>query len=273
MTIKQQGGVFGRNPTFNNVEVDGDATFKDGAKALFGDGGDLQIYHSGSSSTIYDAGTGGLNIGSNQLVIKNAAFTKNGAVFNENADVRFFYDGVFKAATTASGFSVTGNVALTDGGGIDFSATSGTGTSELFDDYEEGTWTPTFAITGGSFSAITYNSYTGGSYTKIGNMVTVTGYITTNSLTVGTGGPLTIGGLPFAPASGTGLSTRSAVSIGSAANWASGYPISGRLQAATTSIFLQKRSAVDGATSAVQASDMGITTQDNELSFSAVYFT
>lgn len=24
MTIKQQGGVFGRNPTFNDVEVEGD---------------------------------------------------------------------------------------------------------------------------------------------------------------------------------------------------------------------------------------------------------
>ena len=23
MTIKQQGGIFGRNPTFNNVDVDG----------------------------------------------------------------------------------------------------------------------------------------------------------------------------------------------------------------------------------------------------------
>jgi hypothetical protein len=166
-----------------------------------------------------------------------------------------------------------GNLVVANGKGIDFSATAGTGTSELFDDYEEGTWTPVFAIIGGSFSAITYNTFTGGAYTKIGNMVTVTGYITTDSLTVGTGGPLAIAGLPFAPASGTGLSTRSAVSIGSATNWASGYPISGRLQSGSTAIFLQKRSAVDGATAAVQASDMGTTSQDNELGFSAVYFT
>ena len=26
MTIKQQGGIFGRNPTFNNVDVDNDLT-------------------------------------------------------------------------------------------------------------------------------------------------------------------------------------------------------------------------------------------------------
>ena len=37
-----------------------------------------------------------------------------------------------------------GNLVIgTAGHGIDFSATSGTGTSELLADYEEGTWTPT----------------------------------------------------------------------------------------------------------------------------------
>jgi len=39
---------------------------------------------------------------------------------------------------------VNGNFVIgTSGKGIDFSATPGTGTSELFADYEEGTWTPT----------------------------------------------------------------------------------------------------------------------------------
>jgi len=61
-----------------------------------------------------------------------------------------------------------GNLVMsTSGSGIDFSATSGTGTSELFDDYEEGTWTPT--ILAGS---LTINA-TSCHYTKIGNVVTV----------------------------------------------------------------------------------------------------
>jgi len=34
------------------------------------------------------------------------------------------------------------NIAMDSGYGIDFSATPGTGTSELLDDYEEGIWTP-----------------------------------------------------------------------------------------------------------------------------------
>jgi hypothetical protein len=65
----------------------------------------------------------------------------------------------------------TGNLVIgTAGKGIDFSITSsgsGTMTSELFADYEEGTWTPSVsagAITG---TGITYT----GIYTKIGRAV------------------------------------------------------------------------------------------------------
>jgi hypothetical protein len=64
----------------------------------------------------------------------------------------------------------TGNVIVASGQGIDFSATPGTGTSELFDDYEEGTWTAT--LTCGTSGTITLDAaYNTGYYTKIGNTV------------------------------------------------------------------------------------------------------
>ena len=67
----------------------------------------------------------------------------------------------------------TGNVVIgTSGKGIDFSATSDLAgmTSELLDDYEEGTYSVT--VTGGSGGSATLsNNY--GVYTKIGRMVTV----------------------------------------------------------------------------------------------------
>ena len=87
---------------------------------------------------------------------------------------------------------VTGNVVIsTSGKGIDFSATPGTGTSELFDDYEEGTFTPT--VSPGSGAITTYTS--SGYYTKVGNVVTVqlTAFITT----AGTAGGNLIFSLPF----------------------------------------------------------------------------
>jgi hypothetical protein len=64
----------------------------------------------------------------------------------------------------------TGNLVIgTNGKGIDFSATPGTGTSELLADYEEGTWTPT----DGSGAGLTFVAGTTGIYTKIGRVVYV----------------------------------------------------------------------------------------------------
>jgi hypothetical protein len=65
----------------------------------------------------------------------------------------------------------TGNLIVSNGQGIDFSATPNTGTSELFNDYEEGTWTVQWfdAATAGNQSASTTTGY----YTKVGRIVTI----------------------------------------------------------------------------------------------------
>jgi hypothetical protein len=91
----------------------------------------------------------------------------------------------------------TGNIVIgTSGKGIDFSATAGTGTSELLADYEEGTWTPVVSGTG---TAGTYQIGTNGStYTKIGRTVTLQGFIQFAAVVTGGGtGSLQITGLPF----------------------------------------------------------------------------
>ena len=59
------------------------AYFKDYAKAIFGDGEDLKIYHDGGNSYISDTVTGGLIVGSNSLTVKNAALNETQAVFTE----------------------------------------------------------------------------------------------------------------------------------------------------------------------------------------------
>jgi len=98
----------------------------------------------------------------------------------------------------------TGNLVIgTSGKGIDFSAsTDGTGTvtSEVLDDYEEGTWTPTFYnITAAANIPATYDDTRHGNYTKIGRTVTLNVFLRTDAITL----PATaadfigIGGLPF----------------------------------------------------------------------------
>jgi hypothetical protein len=283
MSIKQNGGVFGRNPTFNDVTIDGELevtgeilanggiALGDNDKVTFGADDDLQISHNGSASLISDTGTGDLYIRSSTALRLQSAANENYLVAVADGAVTIYHDNNPKIETKSTGIEVTGNISLDSGSGIDFSATAGTGTSELLDDYEEGVWTPTYAITGGSFSSITYNAYTGGVYTKVGNVVYVSGYITTNSASVSVDGGLTIEGLPFATGSGTGLSTRSTLTIGEVVAFGTNYPTSGRFQAGTSRIYLTERSSANGASTMFQASNMANTTVDNQIAFSGFY--
>jgi hypothetical protein len=90
----------------------GGITMPDNAKAIFGAGSDLEIYHDGLNSRIYDQGTGALVMRSNQLNIQSPTGEKL-AVFNQDNDVELYYDSSQKLATTATGIDVTGTVTAT----------------------------------------------------------------------------------------------------------------------------------------------------------------
>jgi len=87
----------------------------------------------------------------------------------------------------------TGNIVIgTSGKGIDFSATPGTGTSELLNDYEEGTWTPVITSQSGTLTSYTSIGY----YVRVGQMLHVFGsFSITNAGTAA--GPALVSGLPF----------------------------------------------------------------------------
>ena len=214
MAIKQLGGVFGRNPTFNDVTIEGQLTF-DGDIDINSDlkiDGDLEV--SGTSSllgtaegvlagfadhyTRYRANDDygvavGMDASSNG---GNGSLLLHGGV-SKSIDFTVDTTGGFGAGTPAMTLSEAGNLTVatgnviiaTSGKGIDFSATAGTGTSELLDDYEEGVWT---SEVGGT---ATYGDNTG-RYTKVGRQVFAT--FDLNITTIGTGSTTVITGLPFA---------------------------------------------------------------------------
>ena len=101
----------------------------------------------------------------------------------------------------------TGNLVIgTSGKGIDFSATPGTGTSELLADYEEGTYTAT--ITPVTSGTITLNgSVNLFKYTKVGRLITVTGRCTVSSVSSPVGGTIALS-LPFAISTSTQSESR-----------------------------------------------------------------
>jgi hypothetical protein len=129
--------------------------------------------------------------GSEVLPIVQSSTTKQVTVANLTAG---------RAISAASVTASTGNFVVgTSGQGIDFSATPGTGTSELLADYEEGTWTP---VIRGDGTAGTYelNAATGANYTKIGRQVTISAFIQlAAAITAGGTGDMQIRGMPFSP--------------------------------------------------------------------------
>ena len=137
-----------------------------------------QISHNDSASSTFQiahsTATGGSTFSTPDLTIKN----------NGNVAV------------------VAGNLVIgTSGKGIDFSAATpdGTGTtgSEVLDDYEEGTWTPTLGFSTAGDLSVAY-SVQEGSYTKIGNLVEVHFEVITSTFTHTTAaGQFFVAGLPF----------------------------------------------------------------------------
>jgi len=151
MTIKQYGGVFGRNPTFNNVTIEGTLTFDgdidinsdltisgnlylpDNSKAIFGNNDDLQIYHDGTDSIIEDVGTGNLDIKTNgtYILLRNTD-GNNLAYFETGGGSHLYWNGASglgrKLQTTATGIDVTGTVTAdglaVDGDGLLYSASN-----------------------------------------------------------------------------------------------------------------------------------------------------
>jgi len=222
MTIKQQGGVFGRNPTFNDVEIQSDLTVDNGVLKVDAANNRVGVNTETPLAPLHLVGAefrlqdvqypyASWFVGST----RNAyMWSVNGARFEVVADqrplvlsatgannVRLYANGLEHLTIQAdSNVSVrNGNLIIgTSGKGIDFSATAGTGTSELFDDYEEGTWTPEITAATVGDLAVTYSVQTG-LYTKIGRTVTVYASITTSSFTHTTAsGIARVANLPFA---------------------------------------------------------------------------
>lgn len=93
-----------------------DILFPDSAKAMFGAGSDLQIYHDGSNSYIVDNGTGDLviNTNGNAISLNPNGGGEYGLRVLNNGAVNLYHDNALKLATTATGATISGDL-LVDG--------------------------------------------------------------------------------------------------------------------------------------------------------------
>jgi hypothetical protein len=102
----------------------GDATFADNAKAIFGAGSDLQIYHDGSNTFINEGGTGSLYIQARDLYLRDYDTSASFINMLNNGAVTLHHAGNAKLATTATGIDVTGTATMD---GLTVDAASGSG--------------------------------------------------------------------------------------------------------------------------------------------------
>ena len=183
MTIKQHGGIFGRNPTFNDVDVDG--TLSVGGTALptpsniakldtaqeFTQEQEIKI----SDITAYDATAADAQVTVGPTLFLNNPTNNNTTV---GGQVVFGLRSTpYYARIGATGGSIpkifvgigTSEIARFTSDGITFNGD--TAAANALDDYEEGTWTPEIKV-GNTGSAIGITAYEA-TYTKVGRLVFV----------------------------------------------------------------------------------------------------
>jgi len=109
------------------------------------------------------------------------------------------------------------------------------GTTEL--DYEEGTWTA--GMSDGSTSLTMNGSFVTGYYTKIGNLVTVSGFFRTTGLNGLTSEAIRITGLPFDVATGSSAYSGGGAAYGESLNIPANSSISFNTAVGDSFIYLQ----------------------------------
>ena len=142
---------------------------------------------------------------------------------------------------TTSALYNAGDVQL-NSNGVTFPATqSASGNANTLDDYEEGTWTPSWS---GGLTGVTYGSVRDGYYRKIGSVAHIWFGIMTNGLTVTASG-LSLTGLPFTAASGSG--SNGTVNVWNVTRWTSSPPIVGQVELSSTLILFYNSIGATGA--------------------------
>lgn len=207
MTIKQQGGIFGRNPTFNDLTVEGTLT----SSGTFAPSGQVTVSEDGDAALVVNR-----NTDNGTVVQVKQANAEVGYIATQGGDLvvgtgdtslRFIdsLDCYFPVSTSSGttrdnaidiGYTEARYKDLYLGGGIYIQASSATPVAANYlDDYEEGTWTPTG-------NGITFSSASG-TYTKVGRVVHVIGQVAWP--TTSDSNAANINGLPFTASSqGTG---------------------------------------------------------------------
>jgi hypothetical protein len=222
--------------TTPDVSVTAQSTAAITANRLSSDGTVINVQKDGTT-------VGSIGSSASDLMIGNGAV---GLRFNDSTSQIYAYntstiansDGLIDIGRTTARFKD-----LYLSGGV---YVGGTGSANHLDDYEEGTWAP--VLTDDSGNAFGMSGATVGTYTKIGNLVTVIAYCSTTGIGSASG-DVRLTGLPFTVENSD---ARGAVTVGNASSMSLGTPgfsVTGLVVGGTTYIYFYIWNATSGTAS------------------------
>ena len=161
-------------------------------------------------------------------------------------------------------------VSMTSNGLVMPATMSASGNANTLDDYEEGTFNPTYTASGLSMAG--YNNQDG-SYVKMGRMVTFQLQLASTGTHTGksSSASLYISGLPFTSDNFTNHG-RPPVSVGHTASWTTIFPGWAQVSDASTSMSLMYKSVASGSTLSIKSDNLTNGINQNECYISGSYF-
>jgi len=212
-TVKSDSG---NDLKFQNNGGTGSVTITDAGDLTIDSPADIVLDAEGADITLKDGGTafGTLKQASGHLVIQPTSSKE--IILNDQAGTASLTVDTSSQNVSINNGSIvisTAGQGITFGGDPDSRVNSPTVGNRTLYDYEEGTWT---GVVSDGTNAMTMNgSQTTGYYTKIGNLVTVSGRFGTTSLgTPAASGNIRITGLPFTSPDNTSAWSSGAMGYG-----------------------------------------------------------
>ena len=262
--IKIDGNVISSTNTNGDISLTPAGTGEVNISKVDIDSGAIDGVTIGTSSAVTDLRVDNIKVDANTI-----------SSTNTNGDIILAPNGSGDVSITLA------NLVLSNGQGIDFSATSdgaGVDSSELLDDYEEGSWTPVYATTSSNgLTSVTSGSGTSGFYIKIGRLIHIQCYVSTSSVTIGSNSAAAvhIAGLPYLRRNNSSsLGYESSFTVGKASNFQTNFPNQAYSfgSGAEAYILPTVRTSLNGESSSLTAGDMK-TTVGNQLRISGTYWT
>jgi hypothetical protein len=237
--------------------------------------GNVGIGTSSPSSKLHVVGSFQIGSASDYIRFVQTNTSTFGVLGGTAGDYVYFMDTANKrigigTSSPSQKLDVVGSIEVSDGIYL-----GGTGSANHLDDYEYGTFEPTYTGSTTNPSGVTYDPTVGneGYYVKVGRAVFIQINIRTDAISSVGAGNLGISGLPFPAASVSGQGGYGSFAVGQSTDFAGEAPSSGCVAEGATEIQLFYRLTSDGNSSSSQCTDLGTGGNANLVRISGTYYS